>query len=40
MITTICVATFGDAFVVFDFAIADKVSTILIGHYNSPPFGY
>jgi len=32
MITTVCVAAFGEAFVVFDFAIAGEVSTILVGH--------
>jgi hypothetical protein len=40
MITAIDIAASGDAFALFYLAFATAVSTILVGHTNSPPFGY
>jgi len=37
MITAVCIAAFRDAFALFNFAVAHAVSTILVGHLNSPP---
>jgi hypothetical protein len=37
MITAVCIAAFRGAFALFNFAVANPVSTILVGHLNSPP---